>query len=145
MLRPHRYGKFNHMSEHNQHAEENKYDKHALIYKGAVIGENTFVGPFSFIDSKVSVGKECSISIAAQIYSHDTSFYHATKGEIQKTERETVIEDYCVIGANAVILPGVRVGHNSIVGAGSVVTKNVEPCTIVAGNPAKKIGEVEKC
>lgn len=137
--------KFDHMSEHNQHAEENKYDKHALIYKGAVIGENTFVGPFSFIDSVVNIGKECSISIGAQVLSHDTSFYHVTEGKREKEVKETTIEDFCAIGANAVILPGVRVGHNSIVGAGSVVTKDVTPYSIVAGNPAKKIGDVEKC
>ena len=145
MLRAHRYGWFTHMSEHNPYAMANKYDKHALIYKGAKIGENTFVGPFTFIDSEVTIGKECSIAIGAQILSHDTSYYHATKGKKKKIVKPTIIEDYCAIGANAVVLPGVRVGHNSIVGASAVVTIDVAPFSIVAGNPARKIGEVEKC
>jgi len=142
-MKEHRYGWFTHMSEHNPLAVANKYDKHALIYKGAEIGENTFIGPFTFIDSKVKIGKECSISIAAVILSHDTSFYHVTEGKVPKEERETVIEDYCAIGANAAILPGVLIGHNSIVGAGAIVTHNVEPYSIVVGNPAKKIGKVK--
>lgn len=140
MIKRHEYGWFTHMSEHNQLAVANKYDKHALIYKGAEIGENTWIGPFTFIDSKVKIGKECSISIGSQILSHDTSFYHATMGKEPKVEKETVIEDYCAIGANAVILPGVLICHHSIVGAGAVVTHIIEPYSIVAGNPAKKIG-----
>lgn len=51
-----------------------------------------------------------------------------------------VIEDGAWIGAGAIVLAGVTVGRKSIVGAGSVVTKNVPPFTIVAGNPAKRIG-----
>ena len=142
-LKEHKYGWFTHMSEHNPLAVANKYDKHALIYKGAEIGDNTFIGPFTFIDSKVKIGKECSISIGAQILSHDTSFYHVTKGKKPKVEKETIVEDFCAIGANAVILPGVLICSHSIVGAGAVVTHNVEPYTIVAGNPAIKIGKVK--
>ena len=46
------------------------------------------------------------------------------------------------IGAGATVLPGVTVGDNAVIGAGSVVTKNVEADTVVAGNPAKPIGTV---
>ena len=57
--------------------------------------------------------------------------------------RRIVIEDKVWIGINATVLPGVKIGYGAIIGAGSVVTKDVEPMTIVAGNPArfiKKIG-----
>lgn len=47
------------------------------------------------------------------------------------------------IGAGATILPGITIGENSVVGAGSVVTKDVEPNTIVAGNPARVIRRIE--
>ena len=142
-MKKHKYGKFTHMSEHNLLAIANKYDKHALIYKGAEIGDNTFIGPFTFIDSKVKIGKECSISLGAMVLSHDTSYYHVSEGKTPKEEKETIIEDYCAIGANAVILPGVLICYHSIVGAGAVVTHNVEPYSIVAGNPAIKIGKVK--
>lgn len=54
---------------------------------------------------------------------------------------DVVIGDRVWIGFRAIILPGVTIGEGAIVGAGAVVTRNVEPFTIVAGNPAKKIGE----
>ena len=53
-----------------------------------------------------------------------------------------VIKDNCFIGLGSIILPGVTIGPNSIVAAGSVVTKDVEPDTVVGGNPAKKITTV---
>jgi maltose O-acetyltransferase len=52
------------------------------------------------------------------------------------------IEDDCWIGAGAIILSGVTIGKGSVVGAGSVVTKNVEPYSVVVGNPARKIKDI---
>jgi len=60
-------------------------------------------------------------------------------------ERGVWLRKGCWIGANSIILPGVIVGLNAVVGAGSVVTKNVEPFTTVAGNPAKSIGGRKQC
>lgn len=54
------------------------------------------------------------------------------------------VEDDVSIGANATILPGVRIGTGSLIGAGSVVTKNVEPGTVVAGNPATRVKDVDQ-
>ena len=54
------------------------------------------------------------------------------------------VEDDVSIGANATILPGVRIGAGSLIGAGSVVTKNVEPGTVVAGNPATRVKDVDQ-
>jgi len=56
--------------------------------------------------------------------------------------RKVIIEEGAWIGARAIILPGVKVGHKAVVGAGSVVTKDVPPYCIVVGSPAKLIGEV---
>lgn len=55
-----------------------------------------------------------------------------------------VIEDDVLIGANAVVLEGVRVGKGAVVGAGAVVTKDVEPYTVVMGMPAKKVKDVSQ-
>ena len=57
---------------------------------------------------------------------------------------DVVIGDRVWIGYRAIILPGVQIAEGAVVGAGAVVTKNVEPYTIVAGNPARKIGERNK-
>lgn len=56
-----------------------------------------------------------------------------------KNERRIIIGKNCWIGTNAVILPGVRLGDNTVVGAGSVVTKNFPTNVVIAGNPAKII------
>ena len=58
---------------------------------------------------------------------------------VRKIRANTSIGKRCFIGMNSVILPGIHIGDHSIVGAGSVVTKDVPPNTIVAGNPAKII------
>ena len=58
--------------------------------------------------------------------------------------RPVVIEDKVWIGINATILPGVRVGYGAIIGANSVVTKDVPPMTVVAGNPVRTIKELKK-
>ncbi|MDF1882119.1 acyltransferase [Sulfurimonas sp. MAG313] len=59
------------------------------------------------------------------------------------TDSFVKIEDNVWIGAKAIVLPGVTIGHNSIIGAGSVVTKDVAPNTMVAGNPAKIIKKLK--
>jgi acetyltransferase-like isoleucine patch superfamily enzyme len=50
---------------------------------------------------------------------------------------EVTVEDGCDLGVGAVLLPGVRIGEGAIVGAGSVVTRNIPPFTVAAGNPAR--------
>ena len=57
--------------------------------------------------------------------------------------KPVVLKRNCWIGAGSSILPGVTIGENAIVGAGSIVTKDVEPNTIVAGNPAKFIKRID--
>lgn len=82
--------------------------------------------------SDVSIGPEASILTLG----HDPqSSDFADKGG------EVVIGDRVWIGYRAIILPGVTIGEGAVVGAGAVVTKDVEPFTIVAGNPARKLGE----
>ena len=74
------------------------------------------------------IGAFSYVTFGATVLTHDrTRAMHV----------DTFIEENCFIGARAIIMPGIRVGHNSIVGAGAVVTKDVPPCSIVAGNPAK--------
>ena len=62
--------------------------------------------------------------------------------ELQK-EGKIVIEDDVWLGANVTVLPGVTVGKCSVIGAGAVVTKSVEPYSIMAGVPARKIGNIK--
>ncbi|NML95688.1 acyltransferase [Novosphingobium sp. TW-4] len=78
----------------------------------------------------VHIGAYSYITFGATILTHDR-----TRGKYSNT----TIEENCFIGARALVMPGVTIGRNSIVGAGAVVTKDVPPYSIVAGNPAQII------
>ena len=90
---------------------------------GIDIGNDVFIGP------KVNL-----ITINHDVNPDNRS---ATYGH------RITIEDKVWIGINTTILPGVRIGYGAIIGAGSVVTKDVEPMTVVAGNPARLIRKIE--
>lgn len=90
----------------------------------------------------ISIGKHVEITNGVYFITHDgaTWVIRDRKGyEKVRKFGKIAVEDNCFIGMNSIILPGVTIGPNSIVAAGSVVTKNVAPNTVVAGNPAKFI------
>jgi len=87
------------------------------------------------IGSDVSIGPEASILTLG----HDPQ-----SPEFEDRGGDVVIGNRVWIGYRAIILPGVTIGEGAVVGAGSIVTKNVEPFSIVAGNPARRIGERNK-
>ena len=126
---------------------------------GCEIGDETKIGAFVEIQKNASVGKRCKISshtficegvtiednvfVGHGVMFINDSYPRATaEGGNLKTEADwkvekTVIKKGASIGSGATILPNLCVGENAIVGAGAVVTKDVPPNTIVAGNPAK--------
>ena len=93
--------------------------------------------------NSIIIGKGCLIAANCQIIDgsgHDLSFPDVeNRGKTKGHTRPIVIEDNVWIGANSIILPGVKIGTGSIIGAGSVVTKNVPSMSMAAGNPAKLI------
>lgn len=129
---------------------------HNVFINGNVeIGRYTSVnGPNTFLagaHSKIKIGNFCSIARNVQIqggyhnynrvttYSIIKSFFKEHDAEEFINKGIITIEDDVWIGANSVILSGIILGRGSIVAAGSVVTKDVEPYSVVGGNPAKKI------
>lgn len=87
------------------------------------------------IHDNVTISGNCTFLL------HDSSIGNVTKGELTDLLGEIEISDNCFIGYSSVILPGVFLAKGIIVGAGSVVTKSfTEPNIIIAGNPAKKLG-----
>ena len=89
----------------------------------------------------VNIGDYFISAPGSIILTHDAStFIHTGKYRVEKT----VIGDSVFLGANAVILPGVKVGDGAIIGAGAVVTRDVEPKMVVAGNPGRVICTVDE-
>ena len=85
---------------------------------------------------EIALGDGCMLANGAYITDSD---WHGVydRNEVAGSPKEVILEDNVWIGDSAIICKGVRIGKNSIIGAGSVVTKNVEPNSIYAGNPAK--------
>lgn len=145
-----------------------KLGKHVTIFHpdqvnmyGCSIGDNTKIGAFVEIKSNVTIGKNCKIQafvfIPEGVTIEDGVFIgpHVTftndkypkainaNGSLKSSDdwevKKTLVKQGAAIGAGAVILPGITIGKNATVGAGSVVTKNVFDNTTVIGNPARKI------
>lgn len=131
---------------------------------GCSIGDNSKIGAFVEIQKGASIGKNCKISshtfICEGVHIEDNVFVghgvmftndlfpRATNADgSAQTEAdwkviETIVKKGASIGSNASILCGISIGENALIGAGSVVTKDVPPNTVVAGVPARIIKSV---
>ena len=103
------------------------------------IGDNTFVGLYDVVIGPITIGN--SVIIAQHVVlsglNHGYENVNMPIKDQPCNTAEIIIEDECWIGANAVVTAGVRIGKHSVVAAGSIVTKDVPPYSIVGGNPAK--------
>jgi acetyltransferase-like isoleucine patch superfamily enzyme len=131
---------------------------------GCRIGDNTKIGPFVEIQKGCTVGNNCKIQshsflcegvrIEDEVFvGHGVMFINdryprstVVSGALQTASDwvvvPTIIKKGASIGSNATVLCGVTVAEGAIVGAGSVVTKDVPPHTIVAGNPARVVRKI---
>jgi acetyltransferase-like isoleucine patch superfamily enzyme len=132
---------------------------HAHVRSGAVIGAGCNLGKNVFVDSGARIGDRCKVQNNVSVYSGvtigDEVFVgpsvvftndlwpraDSTEGEISST----VVEDGASVGANATIVCGTVLGARCTVGAGAVVTRDVEDHRLVVGNPARPAGWVCDC
>jgi acetyltransferase-like isoleucine patch superfamily enzyme len=132
---------------------------------GCEIGDETKIGAFVEIQKNASVGKRCKISshtfvcegvtIEDNVFvGHNVAFINdsyprATTGDEMQTEADwnvekTLVKKGASIGSGSTILANITIGENALVGAGSVVTKNVPANSIVAGNPARVLRYIDQ-
>ena len=109
-----------------------------------IIGKNTNTGSLYAVcmgkKNYIHIGESCMISDNVEIWSTDGhSISDKSTGELLNPSKPVVIGNYVWLGKNSVILKGVEVKDGTIVGMNSVVTKDTEPFSVVAGNPAKTI------
>lgn len=106
----------------------------AVVNIGAVVGDGTMLDMNCVVGARAMVGANCHIGAGAVL-----------AGVLEPpSATPVVIEDDVLIGANAVILEGIRVGEGSVVAAGAVVTEDVPPHAVVAGQPARVIKRVDE-
>jgi acetyltransferase-like isoleucine patch superfamily enzyme len=159
------------MNEFQCIAEDVKLGAHVRLSKfinlyGCEIGDETKIGAFVEIQKSARIGKRCKISshtficegvtIEDNVFiGHGVTFVNDTypratapSGELQTEEdwkvESTVVKKGASIGSGATILCNISVGENAIVGAGSVVTKDVPADAIVAGNPARILRYIQQ-
>lgn len=118
--------------------------RRATIAKRVKIGDYSGVGANSLVQGNVFIGKHVMMGPEVYIYTQNHCF-EKTDTTIDKQgfspEKEVIIEDDVWIGSRVTILPGITIGTGSVIGASAVVTKDVPPFSVVAGNPAKVVKE----
>ena len=116
-----------------------------LVRNGLGLGKNVEIISDFFFDPShcflIKIGENCTICPNVRLIAHDASSQkilgYTKMGKI-------VICDNCFLGDSVIVLPNVKIGSNSIIGAGSVVTKDIPANTIAAGNPALVLSTVDE-
>ena len=129
------------------------------ILSGSVIGEGCSFGQNCVVGPNVQMGKNCKVQNNVSVYEGvvcedevflgpSMVFTNVVNPRAFITRREkfktTLLKKGCSIGANATIVCGVTIGEYALIGAGSVVIRDVPPFALVVGNPARQIGWVDK-
>jgi UDP-2-acetamido-3-amino-2,3-dideoxy-glucuronate N-acetyltransferase len=139
--------------------EGTKIWHYSHICKGAIIGKNCNIGQNVFIAGGAVLGDNCkvqnNVSIYAGVEAEDYVFFgpscvltndinprcmHSKNGEYIKT----ILKKGVTLGANCTIVCGNTIGEHALIGAGAVICKDVEPYSIIVGNPGRKIGEIDE-
>lgn len=130
------------MRKYDEYTYENYLRKHGFRIG---TGNRIMVRNFDPEPYLISIGNHVTISGGVALITHDGAAW-VFRQEIPDLNVFGKIEilDNCFIGARAIVLPGVRIGPNSVVGAGAVVTKDVPPNMVVAGVPAKSICSLDR-
>jgi len=105
---------------------------------GSKLGDRTIVN----VETEVTVGRNARISWDVQILDTDFHWIRDGDGRLHGHTKPIRIEESVLVGARSMILKGVVVGKGAVIGAGSVVRRSIDEGTIVAGNPAARVGSV---
>ena len=115
-------------------------------YAGVKIGHNNFIASrfWSTEPYLITVGSYCQITNGVKLFTHGGAGAVRRWYPKYDTFGKVVIGDYVYLGNNTLVMPGVTIGDNVLIAAGSVVTKSVPPNVVVGGNPAKILCSIEE-
>jgi sugar O-acyltransferase (sialic acid O-acetyltransferase NeuD family) len=131
-LKKYRYNLINYISPLAEVSPSAKLGTGNLIFPFTYIGPDARIGNANFIRQNTYLGHDSILEDGSTLASGCTlaGFCH--------------IGNSCFLGINATVLPYIKIATETLIGAGSVVTKNTEPCTVYIGNPARSISKHEK-
>ena len=147
------------VSEDSKIGSATKIWQFSHIFGKSIVGNNCILGQNVMVGPDVKVGSNCKIQNNVSLYKgiiiEDNVFcgpscvftnVKTPRAFIDRSNEftQTLIRKGCSIGANATIICGIELGEYSMIGAGALVTKNVEPYSLVIGSPAKHIGWVSE-
>ncbi len=129
---------------------------HVMVREENRIGNNVSIGTLSVIEHHVTIGSNVRIHTSAFVpetliledgcwlgpHVVITNALYPLSPNVKEELRGAIVKKNAKVGANATLLPGVTIGENSLIGAGAVVTKDVPPNNVAAGNPAKIINTI---
>lgn len=104
------------------------------------IGEGSIIGDHVTLDGRASLTIGNHVDIASEVMIYNSK-HNIQSEDFEPIDAPVTIQDYVFVGPRAIIMPGVTLGEGAVVAASAVVTRDVSPKTIVAGVPARKIGE----
>jgi UDP-2-acetamido-3-amino-2,3-dideoxy-glucuronate N-acetyltransferase len=134
--------------------------QNCVVMAGAQIGEGSQLGANVFVEGKVRVGRNVKVKNNVSLYDgvvlEDDVFVGPSavftnvltprsRWPRKHDFRDTIVQKGATIGANAVVVCGVTIGESALIGAGSVVTRDVAPFSVVIGNPARQKNFVCRC
>lgn len=143
--------------QNNKIPETTNIWQFCVVLPGAQIGENCNICSHCFIENDVIIGNNCTVKCGVQIWdgielednvmigsnvTFTNDMYPRAKNKDWKLLRTRICKG-ATVGAGSTLLPGITIGENSMIGAGSVVTKDVPAGEIWVGNPARFIKKIE--
>jgi len=121
------------------------YDN-VLVLGDVKVGSHTWIGPNVILDGSggtLEIGDYCSIDAGVQIYTHDTVMWAISGGRVPAEKASTKIGSAVFVGPNSIITKGVTIGNHVIVGALSLVNRDIQSGMKAFGQPAKIVGTVD--
>ena len=141
------------LSDRWRRANELGFDNEASIYASAIVfgkvkvGKKTWIGPNTILDGsggRITIGEYCNISAGSQIYTHDSIAWCLSGGKTAAKKGAVTIGKCTYIGPQVVIQRGVKIGHHCVIGALSMVNRDIPPYSFAVGSPCRVIGVVKQ-